>query len=98
MLPLADACGFTGGSCQREYAGRLHRWDPADRARLMAQLDAAYFPRYGLGRDDAEYMLSTFQGIHERVPLLGADSSTASRILRELEGLIAAIAGTPKDN
>lgn len=37
-------------------------------------------------------MLSTFQGIHERVPLLGDESSTASRILRELERLTAAAA------
>ncbi len=87
MLPLAEACGFTGGSFQREYAGRLHRWDPSDRAHLMAQLDAAYFLLYGLTPDDAEYMLSTFQGIHERVPLLGDESSTASRILREFERL-----------
>ncbi len=83
MLPLADACGFTGGSFQREYAGRLHRWDPSDRAHLLA----AYFLLYGLTPDDAEYMLSTFQGIHEPTPLRGDESSTASRILRELERL-----------
>ncbi len=87
MLPLADACGFTAGSFQREYAGRLHRWDPADRARLTAQLDAAYFLLYGLTPDDAQYMLSTFQGIHDPAPLLGDDCSTAARILRELDGL-----------
>ncbi|MDY0168721.1 MAG: N-6 DNA methylase, partial [Thermoguttaceae bacterium] len=97
MLPLADACAFTSGSFQREYAGRLHRWDPADRAHLMAQLDAAYFLLYGLTRDDAEYMLSTFQGIHEPAPLLGEAGSTADRILRELDGLMAAIVGSPKD-
>jgi len=85
MLPLADACGFTSGSFQREYAGRLHRWDPADRAHLLAQLDAAYFLLYGIGSDDAEHMLSTFQGIHEPAPLLGESAeSVAAQILREL--------------
>ena len=87
MLPLADACGFTAGSFHREYAGRLHRWDPADRARLAAQLDAAYFLLYGIGRDDAEYMLSTFQGIHGPAPLLGDAESVAEHILRQLERL-----------
>ncbi len=85
MLPLADACGFTGGSFQREYAGRLHRWDPADRAHLAAQLDAAFFLLYGLTPDDAQYMLSTFQGIHERVPVFGESESVAMQILRQLE-------------
>ncbi|MBU4270493.1 MAG: N-6 DNA methylase, partial [Planctomycetes bacterium] len=27
MLPLADACRFTGGSFQAEYGGRLNKWD-----------------------------------------------------------------------
>ena len=29
----------------------------------MAELDAAYFHLYGIDRDDAEYILSTFKGI-----------------------------------
>ncbi|MDZ7619852.1 MAG: hypothetical protein U1E05_22870 [Patescibacteria group bacterium] len=65
MLPLAAACGFTAGRFKREYAGRLHRWAPSDRAHLAAELDTAYFLLYGLTPDDAEYMLSTFPGIHE---------------------------------
>ncbi len=63
----------------------------------MAQLDAAYFLLYGLPPDDAQYILSTFQGIQDPAPLLGDDSSTASRILRELEGLTGASGGGPND-
>jgi hypothetical protein len=55
------------------------------------------FLLYGLAPDDAEYMLSTFQGIHEQVPLLGEVGSVADRILRELDGLTAAIWGGPND-
>ena len=28
---------------------------------MLAELDAAYFHLYGIDRDDAEYILSTFQ-------------------------------------
>ncbi|NOZ40640.1 MAG: hypothetical protein GXP24_10505 [Planctomycetes bacterium] len=47
----------------------------------MAELDAAYFHLYGLSRDDAEYILSTFKGIHEATPLFPKNRSTAEHIL-----------------
>ncbi len=74
MLPLADACNFTCGSFQAEYGGRLNKWDEAERAELMAELDAAFFHLYGISRDDVEYILSTFKGIHDQQSLFpGAD-------------------------
>jgi hypothetical protein len=81
MLPLAEACDFTGGSFQQEYGGRLNKWDPEERARLMAELDAAYFHLYGIDRNDAEYILSPFKGIHDRSELFGDHRSTAEHIL-----------------
>ncbi len=87
MLPLAEACEFTGGSFQREYGGRLNKWDEAERAVLMAELDAAYFHLYGIGRDDAEYILSTFKGIHDQRTLLPGDVSTADFILQKFDEL-----------
>ncbi len=81
MLPLAEACNFTGGSFKKEYGGRLHKWDPADRAELMAELDAAYFILYGIERDDVEYILSTFSGVTEPNALLPGHRSTADHIL-----------------
>jgi hypothetical protein len=81
MLPLADACAFTGGSFKAEYGGRLNKWDEAERAQLMAELDAAYFHLYGIDRDDAGYILSTFKGIHDRRPLIGGGQSAAEQIL-----------------
>ena len=58
MLPLAEACDFTTGSFQREYNGRLNKWD------------------------DAEYILSTFNGIHEGSGLIEGRLSVAASILR----------------
>jgi hypothetical protein len=83
MLPLAEACGFTSGSSRAEYGGRLNKWDEAERAELMAELDAAFFHLYGITRDDVEYILSTFKGIHERQPLFDGNSSIAQRIVQK---------------
>lgn len=55
MIPLANACGFTGGR-----GDGVHIWKEQERAQLRAELDAAYFILYGIDRADAEYMLSTF--------------------------------------
>ena len=87
MLPLAEACDFRSGSFQTEYGGRLNKWDEGERAHLMAELDAAYFHLYGINRDDAEYILSTFKGIHARNPLLEDHRSTAEHILRVYDEL-----------
>ena len=83
MLPLAEACNFTGGSFQAEYGGRLNKWDEAHRAELMADLDAAYFHLYGIPRDDVEYILSSFKGIHEQRQLFPGGCSIAQRIVQK---------------
>jgi hypothetical protein len=54
MRHLAEAAGFAPG---------VWKWREPERARLRAELDAAYFRLYGLGREDVEYILGTFQGI-----------------------------------
>lgn len=87
MLPLADACGFTSGSFQAEYGGRLNKWDEAERAELMADLDAAFFHLYRINRDDAEYILSTFKGIHDPCALFQGAVTTAQRILQKYDDL-----------
>ena len=42
------------------YNGSPFIWDEEERRHLRARLDALYFHLYGLSRDDAEYVLSTF--------------------------------------
>ena len=40
--------------------GSPFRWDEERRARLRAELDAAYFHLYGIDRDDVDYVMETF--------------------------------------
>jgi len=56
MKPLAEAAGFEE---------QVHKWDEAERAELMAELDAAFFHLYEIERDDVEYILGTFQGLRD---------------------------------
>jgi len=56
----------------------------------MAELDAAYFHLYGIDRADAEYILSTFKGIHERRTLFSGNVTTAEYILQKYDALGAA--------
>ncbi len=67
MLPLAEACGFTGGSFQREYGGRLNKWDEEERMRLMAELDGLFAHLYGLTEEEFAYILTTFSGVSDPV-------------------------------
>lgn len=58
MKPLAEACDFAAPE-------HWHKWKPAEREQLRAELDAAYFHLYGLSRDDAAYILGTFAGTRQ---------------------------------
>ena len=51
MAPFAHDLG---------YEGPPFPWDDEERRHLRARLDALYFHLYGLSRDDASYVLSTF--------------------------------------
>ena len=51
MIPFARDLG---------YDGPPFIWDVEERRHLRARLDALYFHLYGLSRDDAGYILSTF--------------------------------------
>ncbi len=64
-------------------ARRLNKWDEAERAELMAELDACFFHLYGIDQDDTEYVLSTFKGIHEERTLFRGSASIAQRILQK---------------
>lgn len=53
----------------------------------MAELDATFFILYGIERDDAEYILSTFSGVTDPNPLLPSHRSTAQHILETYDML-----------
>jgi hypothetical protein len=57
MIALAKACNFN----PKGNPPYVWKWKDQERADLRSQLDAAYFHLYGLSRDDAAYILSTFQ-------------------------------------
>jgi len=78
MKPLARAAGFKPA---------VHKWKDQEREQLRAELDAAYFLLYGIERDDAEYLLSTFQGAGEVQEGLLDGLSTAQRVLAEYDRL-----------
>lgn len=66
MAPLAKAAGFDPP---------VHKWQPAERAELTAEIDAAFFHLYGLTRAETEYVLGTFSGMKiDRQTTLGSSS------------------------
>lgn len=80
MIPLAEACGLKK---------RVHRWNPTERSRLRAELDAAYFILYGIARDDAQYILSTFTGTRRRDEAATGNFQTEELTLAAYDDLAA---------
>ena len=78
MIPLAETAKFDPP---------VHKWDPAERLDLQAQLDAAFFLLYGIERSDVEYILSAFSGVRKEHENLFDGSSTVDRILSHYEAL-----------
>jgi hypothetical protein len=72
MKPLAEAAGFKP---------LVHKWNPSERAELLAELDAAFFILYGMERKDVEYILSTFSGIDKEGEGVLTGETTTERIL-----------------
>jgi len=48
------------------YDGPPFKWDEDDRRHRMARLDALFFQLYGIGREDAAYVLDTFPIVREQ--------------------------------
>jgi hypothetical protein len=49
-----------------DFGGEPFRWDAEDRRHRRARLDAIYFRLYGIGDDDASYILDTFPIVREQ--------------------------------
>lgn len=84
MIPLAEAA---------EFAERVHRWNEGERAKLRAELDAAYFILYGLEREDVDYILSTFQGVRDEDEAHGGAGPTRRAIIEDYEQFKSAASG-----
>ncbi len=64
-------------------------WDSETRRHLRARLDALYFHLYGLSREDAAYILSTFPIIHRQDEAAFGHYRTKSLILAYMNALSA---------
>jgi hypothetical protein len=84
MQPLAEAAGFDPP---------VHKWRPAERAELLAELDAAYFLLYGIDREDVEYILSTFSGFRGLEAALPPMFSQGAIIVEAYDRLAQASSG-----
>ncbi|MFE1961396.1 Eco57I restriction-modification methylase domain-containing protein [Streptomyces sp. NPDC059479] len=61
--------------------GGPFRWDGERRELLRAELDAALFHAYGLGRDDVDYVMETFPTVKKREEALCGTYRTKDLIL-----------------
>lgn len=50
-------------------------------------MDAAYFHLYGISRDDASYILGTFQGIAKEDEAHGGEGATRRLVLEAFDSL-----------
>ena len=80
MEPLARDLG---------YNGPPFVWNEEERRHLRARLDALYFHLYGLSRDDADYILSTFPIVQREDEAEFGTYRTRSLILAYMSALAA---------
>ena len=71
------------------YDGPPFPWDEEQRRHLRARLDALYFHLYGLSRDAAAYILSTFPIIHRQDQAAFGHYRTKALILAYMNALAA---------
>ena len=80
MVPFARDLGFDGPP---------FIWDEEERRHLRARLDALYFHLYGVSRDDADYILSTFPIVQKEDEAEFGTYRTRSLILAYMSALAA---------
>ena len=71
------------------YDGEPFIWDEEERRHLRARLDALYFHLYGLDRDDAAYVLSTFPIVRKQDEAEFGSYRTRDLILAYMNALAA---------
>lgn len=87
LQPFARDCGDEGAP---------HIWDPERRFVLQAELDAAIFHLYGISRDDAEYILGTFDVLDRADVRQHGEFRTKRVVLERYDALaVAAVSGKP---
>ena len=86
LQPFARDCGDEGPP---------YIWAPERRFVLQSELDAAFFHLYGISRDDAEYILGTFD-VLERADVRQHGEYRTKRVVLERYDALAAAAASGK--
>ncbi|MEH1053666.1 DNA methyltransferase [Micromonospora sp. CPCC 206171] len=73
------------------YDGPPFRWDSARRELLRAELDAAYFHLYGIGRNDVDYIMDTFKVVRQKDKAAHGEYRTKRLILDRYDAIATAI-------
>ena len=71
------------------YDGPPFTWDEEERRHLRARLDALYFHLYGLDREDADYVLSTFPIVRRQDEAAFGSYRTRDLVLAYMNALAA---------
>ena len=82
MAPFAQDLGDDGPP---------FRWDEERRAVLRAELDAAFFHLYGLGRDDTNYILGTFPIVNRKDVQRFGEERTRRLVLENYDAMTQAM-------
>ena len=77
------------------HKGPPFRWNPEDRLRRRARLDALFFHLYGLDADDAAYVMGTFPIVQEQEKAAYGRFRTRELVLNYMAALTA---GNPDAN
>ena len=80
MVPFARNLG---------YDGPPFIWNENERSHLRARLDALFFHLYGLSRDDADYILSTFPIVQREDEVQFGAYRTRALVLAYMNALAA---------
>lgn len=75
------------------YDGPPFRWNPERRFLLRCELDAAFFHLYGIGRDDADYIMETFPIVKRKDEAAHGEYRT-KRVILEIYDQMARATGT----
>lgn len=75
------------------YDGPPFRWDEARRSLLRCELDAAFFHRYGIAREDVDYIMDTFAIVRRKDEAAHSDYRTKRVILEIYDEMARATAG-----
>lgn len=89
---LVYTSSMRGDGVEPERLATPFIWNDERRMQIRAEIDAAYFHLYGIGRDDADYILDTFLIVKRKDEQRFGECRTKRLILEVYDAMAAAIA------